>query len=157
AFANLRANQPELRAKVIHRQLQAVLEAGRWIPAELRFGKADVRTAAHRVVRPRRLKRDSRRAVCKLYSKFRELEYRELVRIAEVDRSDEVRLVHHPDQRFDDIVDVGKRTRLLAVSVNHQIIAAQRGDAEIRNHAAVINSHSRPVGVEQPDDLDVDV
>ena len=65
--------------------------------------------------------------------------------------------VHHPHQRLDDVVDVGERPGLLAVAVDRQFLAAQRRDAEVGNHAAVVDRHPRPVGVEDAHDADVDV
>ena len=65
--------------------------------------------------------------------------------------------VHHAHERLDDVVDVGERSRLLAVAVDLEILAAQRRDAEIRNHAAVVDRHPRAVGIEDAHDADVDV
>lgn len=79
----------------------------------------------------------------------------EFVRVADVHRTGEVvgRVVHHAHHAFDQVVDVLERTALSAVAVDRDIVAPQRLDDEIRDHAAVVDVHFRTVGVEYADDL----
>ena len=79
----------------------------------------------------------------------------EFVRVADVHRTGEVvgRVVHHAHHAFDQVVDVLERTALPAVAVDRDIVAPQRLDDEIRDHAAVVDVHFRTVGVEYADNL----
>ena len=82
---------------------------------------------------------------------LRQLEDRELVRVAEIDRPDEiVRAVHHPQHAFDKIVAVAERAGLAAVAEHGDVLAAERLADEVRHDAAVERMHPRPVGVEDP-------
>ena len=54
----------------------------------------------------------------------------------------------------DQIVDIAERARLRALAVERDGLAAKRLHDEIGNHAAVVGMHARPVGIEDPRDLD---
>ena len=86
-----------------------------------------------------------------------ELADRVLARVADIDHASGEpgprREAHEP---VDKIVDVAEAARLRAVAVHGQRLAAQRGDAEVGDHAAVAGLHPRAVRVEDARDAPVD-
>ena len=64
---------------------------------------------------------------------------------------------HHPHEAFDQVVDIAETAGLAAVAVDGDVLAAQRLDDEVAHHPAVVRMHARAVGVEDADDLDVEV
>ena len=86
----------------------------------------------------------------------RELEHRDLDRVAEVDRRVERLGARHREAALDQIADVAERARLRAVAVERDRRATQRLDEEVRDHAAIAHGHPRSVRVEDADDPRID-
>ena len=84
------------------------------------------------------------------------VEHRQLLGIAEIDRA------RSPRRRWpssaisarDHVVDIAEGAGLPAVAVDRQRLAAQRLGDEVGDDPAVLLVHPRPVGVEDPGDLD---
>src|SRR5258708_17541854 len=91
---------------------------------------------------------------CRIF--FGEMLDRHLDRIAEIDRAGEIVrcVVHQAQPAIDQVVDVAERAGLHAVAVNGNVLTLERLDDEVRDHAAVIGMHARPVGVEDAYHLD---
>ena len=82
---------------------------------------------------------------------------RELARVSEIHRSDEIILrLHHADHALDQVVAVAERASLAAVAENGDVFTVQRLANEVRDHASVERMHSRSVRVEDAHDPDVD-
>jgi hypothetical protein len=58
--------------------------------------------------------------------------------------------IHQANKSFDQIIDITKRPRLFAVTVNGQILAAQSLNDKILNYAPVVLQHSWSVSIEDP-------
>jgi hypothetical protein len=58
--------------------------------------------------------------------------------------------------RFNQVIYVAKATSLLAVAVDCKIAIHERLNNKIADYSAVIGTHSRTIGIENPDDLDID-
>ena len=109
------------------------------------------------VVGRQRLVDDLRLASRSARSPARPAADRELVRVAEVHRADEVvRAVHHADHAFDQVVAVAERAGLLPSPKIVMSSPRERLADEVRDDAAVERVHPRAVGVEDPHDADVD-
>ena len=67
------------------------------------------------------------------------------------------RALHQAHEAFDQIVDVAEGARLAAVAIDRDRLALQGLDDEVRDHAPVVRMHARPVGVEDPRDLDLEL
>ena len=81
----------------------------------------------------------------------RELQHRELDRIADVHRLDDVGVEQREDPAHL-VVDVAERTRLRAGSVDRERLAVDRLDQEVRDDAPVGGPQARAVGVEDAHD-----
>ncbi len=76
--------------------------------------------------------------------------------VAEIDRSGHVaRRHHHAHHALDEVVDIAEGARLQAVAVERDVLAPERLHDEVRDHAPVVRVHAGSVGVEDPDDLDL--
>ena len=84
-----------------------------------------------------------------------ELENRVLARVADVDRQVLAGLGQQ-DEAADEVVDVAEAPRLRAVAVDRQRLPLERLAQEVGDRAAVVRSHPRAVGVEDPHDRRVD-
>lgn len=83
---------------------------------------------------------------------------RELVGVAKIDRPRELRAcVHHPHKAFNQVIDIAKRTALLAIAVDRDRLPLQSLNDEVRHNASVVGVHAWTVGVEDPHDLDVEI
>ena len=97
------------------------------LPAELLLGQRDVGLAPRRVVGRQRLGgRASTSLPVSSITSSASSQDRELARVAEVHRADEiVRAVHHADDAFDQVVAVAERARLAAVAEDRDVLAAR--------------------------------
>src|SRR5260221_2752444 len=144
-----------LDAGLLDRPAQAVVELDRRLPAEQIAGAADVGLALLRVVDRQLLVDDLRARLGHLDHGLGQLQQRELVRIADVDRHVHVGLGEGDDSP-DQVVDVTEAARLAAVPEDGQRPVLQRLAQEGRDRAAVVRAHARAVGVEDADDRGVD-
>jgi hypothetical protein len=64
---------------------------------------------------------------------------------------------HHPDEAFDQIVDIAEAAGLGAFAVDGDRLVGQGLDDEVADHPAVVDRHPRAIGVEDPHHLDVDI
>src|SRR5690606_34912675 len=75
----------------------------------------------------------------------------DLSRVAKVDRHSGVGLdPHKRHEAFDQIRNVTERTRLFAAAVDGERSPSERLADEVRNDAAIIGLHPRPVRIEDP-------
>ena len=86
----------------------------------------------------------------------RDLLDRHFLRIADVDRVVLLRQ-HQPDDAVDQIADVAEAARLRAVAEHRDVLVDERLRDERRHRAAVADAHARAVGVEDADDLGVEL
>ena len=83
---------------------------------------------------------------------------RKLTRIAKIDRTRHVLAAfHHSDKTIDEIVDITETPRLLAISIERDVIPAQRLHNEVRHDAAIIRMHARAIRIEDPRNFDVEL
>ena len=66
-----------------------------------------------------------------------------------------LRGVNHRDNAADQIVDVTETPGLTAISVNGDRVTVQGLSNEVGNDSAITGAHARTVGIENPDDTDV--
>ena len=125
------------------------------VPAQQLLGQRDVGLADLRIVGRQRLVHDLRPRAGDVDDRLGELEQRELVRVADVDRV-VVAGLGEPDQAVDQVGDERERARLRAVAEHRDRLVLQRLAQEGRDGAAVERAHPRAVGVEDPHDGRVD-
>jgi hypothetical protein len=77
------------------------------------------------------------------------------MRVADVDRPGEIG-EQQPHDAVDQVVDVAHRPGLTAVSLDGERLARESLGDEVRDSAAVVRTHPRPVGVEDAQDCGVD-
>ena len=112
---------------------------------------------AYRVILRQRKILDARAGPGLLDDQVREIGDREFTRIAQVDRTGDLRLgTHHLQQALNEVVDVAERPRLLALTVDRQRQFLQRADNEVGHHPSVMRMHPGTVGVEQSNHLDLE-
>ena len=76
------------------------------------------------------------------------------VRVPEIDRV-VLAALGEQDEAADEVVHVTEAPRLRAVAVHGERFVRERLADEVRDRAAVVRPHPRPVGVEDPDDAGV--
>src|SRR4051812_23317931 len=145
----------ELRAVRGERALEPLSELDLRLPTEQLLRQGDVGLALGRVVGGERLERDLRRRAGDVDHRLGELEDRELVRVADVHRADVVGLEQRRDAA-DLVVHEAERPRLLAVAVHRERLAAHGLHEEVRHDAPVGGPQTRPEGIEDADDADVE-
>ena len=64
-------------------------------------------------------------------------------------------IVHHPHHPFDEVIHVLETARLCAVPVNGNVLILQGLYDKIGYHPAIVRVHVWPVGIEYPDNTDV--
>src|SRR5215831_16706504 len=142
---------------MLDRLAKSAVERNARFPFKQLPRQRDVRLPSHRIIRPRRSDLELGRTARQFDGKRGQLEDGHFVGVADVDRSNLFLLRHHPYQCFDRVINVGEGPRLLAVAVNLEILAANRGRAEAGDHAAIVNRHAGPIGVEYSNDAYVDL
>src|SRR4051795_8447856 len=135
--------------------LQPLAQVDLRAPPQQLARQADVGLADLRVVGGQRLIDDLRARLGDLDDRLGELEQRELVRVADVDRLMRAGLGEQ-DHPADQIVDVTERPRLRAVAEHRDRPVLQRLAQKRRDRPAVVGAHPRTVGVEDPHDRRVD-
>jgi hypothetical protein len=81
--------------------------------------------------------------------------HRDFVGVAEIARPRHVlRALHQEFEALQKIVDVAERSRLRTIAVDRQRLFLERLDDEVRDNAAVVLEHARPIGIEDARDLD---
>jgi hypothetical protein len=63
--------------------------------------------------------------------------------------------IHHPDEAFNHIIYIAKRSGLLTISVDCDVLSLKRLNDEIAHYATVIGVHAWAVGIEDPDHLNL--
>src|SRR3954447_15724450 len=144
-----------LGAGLLDGALESFAEVDLGLPAQKLAGEADVGLADLRVVGGQRLIDDLRARLGDLDDRLGELEQRELVGVADVDRLMCAGLGEQ-DHPADQIVDVTERPRLRAVAEHRDRPVLQRLAQKRRDRPAVVGAHPRTVGVEDPHDRRVD-
>ena len=124
------------------------------LPAQDLLGQRDIGLAHLRVIGRERLEDDLRLRARDLDHRLRELQQRELVGVADVDRLVVARL-GEGDHPSDEIVDVAERPRLRSVAEDGDRAILERLAQERRDRAAIVGAHPGAVGVEDPDDCRV--
>ena len=85
---------------------------------------------------------------------FDKVEKRDLLRIPDICR--QVLVGHHePVNAFDEVGNITETPRLFSVAINRQRHPAQRLKNEVRQCAAVVQTHPRPIGIEDSHDARV--
>src|SRR3954467_4311369 len=135
--------------------LQALAQLDLGPPVEQLARETDVGLTDLRVIRRQRLVDDLRARLGDLDDRLGELEQRELVGVADVDRLMRAGLGEQ-DHPADQIVDVTERPRLRAVAEHRDRPVLQRLAQKRRDRPAVVGAHPRTVGVEDPHDRRVD-
>src|SRR5918995_6940336 len=130
---------------------QALLEIDLGGPAEDLLRTRDVWLADLRIVHGQRLEDDLALRPGHFQHRFRELENRKLVRVAEVDR---VVLVNCGEgvEAVDHVVDVAEAARVRTVAEDRQRLVLERLAPERGGGAAVVGPHARAIGVEDSGD-----
>src|SRR5450432_3766863 len=141
--------------EVLERRANALFQGHLRIEVEELFGFADVGAAALRIVGRERLELDADLLVRDLHDDVRESAHRELTRVADVDRRIELLDARCREEPVDKIVDVTKRTRLLAVTVERDRLALQHLRDEVADDATVVEGHAWAVCVEDAQDAHV--
>ena len=127
----------------------------------------NIRFSFTRVILGQRHVDDLALASGELHHLLRQLLHRELDGVAEVEGADHVVLLHHQDESLrvrqdehinvDQIVDVLEGASLTAITVDGNVLAAQRLANEVGDDAAVVRVHERAVGVEDANHANVEV
>src|SRR4051812_6723333 len=125
------------------------LEVDLGLPPEHLTGSRDVGLTDLRIVDRQRLEDNLARRPGHLDDVLREVEDRELPRVAEVDR-EMLAALGEQHEPADQIVDVAEAPRLRAVSVDRDGLVREGLPDEVRDRAAVVRAHARAVGVEDP-------
>src|SRR5947209_7762602 len=141
--------------EVLDRAPQALLGAHARLVPEKRAGPGEVGPALLRVVRGARDEADLRRAAGQPDDRLGQLAHRHLVLGAAVDRPG-LTGIEQRDDAAHQVVDVADRAGLRAGAVHGDRLAAQGLRDERRDGPAVVRAHARTVGVEDPDDADVE-
>jgi len=126
------------------------------LPAETRARERDVGLPDLRIVGRQRLVDDRARRSGHLDDQPRDLLDRHLLRVADIDRAAFLRQ-HQLDDAVDEIGDVTEAARLLPVAEDRDVLVDERLRDERRHGAAIADAHARAVGVEDADDLGVDL
>ena len=86
-----------------------------------------------------------------------QLQHGKFARVAQVHRAQKVgaRIVHHAHDALDQIVHILKTAGLGAVSVNGQVLPAQRLHDKVAHHAPILGVHIRAVCIKNTDHLDL--
>src|SRR5206468_4248917 len=84
-----------------------------------------------------------------------ELPHRELVRVANVGRIGAA-VLEQADDALDEIVHIAEGTRLRAVTVHGERLAAQRLHDEVRYDAPIVRTHAGAIGIEDAHDARVE-
>jgi len=143
-------------AEVVERTRQTFAELNLRLPSQQRLCACDVGPPLLRVIARQGLENDLALGADKRLHLTRTFQDRPLVRIADVHRVVLARF-REPDDPIDEVGHVAETSRLRAVAVNGQRIAAQRLHHQVRNHAAVVSLQPRPVGVEDSHQVRVQV
>src|SRR5215218_3634695 len=151
----LRNDRLPARRAQAQRALEAVIELDLRLPAEDLARAGDVGLALLGVVLGQRLVHDLARGAGDPEDRLREVEDRELARIAEVDRQ-VLAARREQEQPANEVVDVAEASCLRAVAEDGERLARECLAKEGRDRAPVVGAHARPVGVEDPDDRRVD-
>lgn len=134
--------------------------------AQLRFGfptqllprKRNVGLALAGIILRERLVHQLRLRAGQLEHLLGEFLDRKLVWIAEINWTGEFGArVHHPQEAVDEIIDVAERASLLTVPVDGDRLTLQGLDDEVRDNPTIIGVHARPIGIEDPHDLNVEI
>ena len=125
--------------KVRNRSLQAFREHHRRPPVQQFLCLTNVRTTLSWIVLWQRTMDDSRARTGHRDHLSRQVENRELIWIAAINRSgDCIRRLHQSDHPANQIVDKAERARLLTVSVDGYGLIVEGLNNEIRNDATII-------------------
>ena len=80
----------------------------------------------------------------------------EFTGIADIYRAGDFILIHHAKEGLDEVIHIAEGSGLLAVAINCDIFVLEGLNNEIGNYASIIRQHSRPVGIENANDPDID-
>ena len=140
---------------MIHRDLQTLCKPNFRCPPKQFLRLGNIRAALLRIVLWQRLENNLRR-ILEMFANFlRELQNRDLFRIPDVGRQVFVRHRQLVDA-VDQIRNIAKAARLLPFPINRDRLARQRLVHKVRQRAAVVQSHPRPIRVENSHDMRVD-
>src|SRR5262249_22327853 len=133
------------------------LEGNAGMPIQDMTRTRDIGAALLGIVLRQRLRLDRGSRAGFLEHQRRQLVDREFARVAEIDRpGHRGRRIHQGDEAINQVCDIAERSCLRAVAGHRQWTPVQSLHDEIRDHAAVVGLHSRPIGVEDARDLDPD-
>jgi hypothetical protein len=138
-------------ARLLDRALKTLAQRHLRRPAEQLLSQRDVRPALLGIVDRQRLVHDLRARSRQLLHGLRQFEQRELIGIADVHRVVMPGL-RQRDDAADEVADVAERARLAAIAEHRQRSVRERLAQERRDRAAVVRTHARAVGVEDPHD-----
>src|SRR5207248_8069138 len=154
SFAGVSRSEPTTFALLeipVARPREPIAQLGHWLPPEERVRARDVRTSSRGIARRQWLERQLGGRARNLPDEVGELEHRELVRVADVDRFDDAGVVQGK-KPGDFVVHVAEGARLCAVAVDRQRLAFDRLDKEVRNDTTVGGTETRTVSVEDAHD-----
>src|ERR1035438_7377078 len=141
----------DLRAEIRNRVGQSVGELHFGFPFQKLLRLGDVGLALLRIVLRQRLEDDFAFGLCRADDFPGELAHGQFRRIADVHR--QIVIAHHqPVDAFNQIRDVAKAARLVPLAKNGDGFVLERLADECRHDAAVVQAHSRAVGVEDSHD-----
>jgi hypothetical protein len=143
--------------KIVDGCLETGFQVHGGLPAEFFLGQADIRLALAGVVGGERFEDDLGRRAGKGDDPLGKLKDAGFAGVPQVDRTDEIVGIHEPDEPFNQVGHKAEGAGLGAVAVDGDIFAAQRLDGEVGDHPAVMLSHPRAVGVEDPGEPDIHV
>lgn len=144
--------------EVLNRAFETILQANLRSPLQVTLRQTCVGLSLLRVVQ-RQIHLDQPASTPRNHPQNQTGEFPdgELVRIAEVDWANHVRLTHHATDSFDEIIDVLEATRLRAITVDRDVLPLQRLHDEVGDHAPVIRVHVWTVGVEDSNHPNINV
>lgn len=122
------------------------------------MNQRNVRLALAQIILRERLVDQLRLQSDEIDDLFGKLLDRESVGIDEIDGPRKLRSrVHRPQEALDEVINIPEGTGLLAIAIDHNTLTLHRLDDEIRDDPAFIGMHARPIGIEDPHHLDIEI
>ncbi len=140
-----------------YRLLQTIVKFHGGFPTEFFLSERNVGSAATRIVLGQWSEYQFARRAQGCDDLFSQFADGKLVGIADVDGADEVVLIHHPDDGFDEIIAIAERTRLRSVTKQCDVLARESLADEVGHYPAIVGMHPRAVGIENSHDSRIDV
>src|SRR4030095_14287576 len=143
-----------LRLEILDCGAQSVRELYFGLPTEQPLGLANIRTTAPGIVLRERFKHNRLRFRKIATNSFSELQDCNLQGISNIYRQVFVRQ-HQPVNSIDQVRNVTKTSSLFSIAIHGNRLAAQRLEDKVRQRSPVVQSHSRPISIENAHDAGI--